>query len=215
MIAQYHNGSANGKARSVHLGERLQARSSSGTLSKALSAKAAALYASLAEHLLDGVEKRRIVAAVNDFLDAGVDDELGAGEARRERDVDRRARHVDAVARSLADRVLLGVHAQALLEVRPAPGRSGAARAPARKAVLHAVRGSVVARREYVPVAHDHRRDVAPHAVRTRRHDVGDVHEVFVPAGTRIYDALGHFRVLYQNSVGSARIPVADLWNIC
>ena len=82
---------------------------------KALSAKAAALYASLAEHLLDGVEKRRIVAAVNDFLDAGVDDELGAGEAGGDRDVDRGARDVHPVTRRLADCVLLGMYAQALV----------------------------------------------------------------------------------------------------
>ena len=88
-----------------------------------------------------------------------------------------------AVQGGLADGVLLGMNAQALLQVAAALRGMGAARTSAGEAVDDAVGGSVVAGGEYVAVAHDHRRDVAARAVRTRSHDPGDVHEVLVPAG--------------------------------
>ena len=126
-----------------------------------------------------------ILLVVDDLADARVDDHLGAHEAGRERDVDRRALRRDAVVGGLRDGVLLGVRADALAEPGAARRVGGAARAAALVAVADAARRAVVAGRDDAAVLHDHGGDVAARAVAARLHAVRDVHEVGVPVGAR------------------------------
>ena len=154
------------------------------------------LHPRLPEEFLHGVQER-IVPSVDDLADAGVDDQLCAGEARRNGDVYRGALDGVAVQGGLADGVLLGVDAEALLEVRSAFRRMGATRAAAGEAVYDAVGRSVVAGGEYVAVPHDHCGDMSPGAVRARCHHLGDVHEVRVPVRARIFDGLCHMNEYY------------------
>ena len=144
------------------------------------------------EHLLHLVDES-VVATVDDLLYAGVDDQLRASEARGNRDVDRAARDGVAVIGGLADRVLLGVSAEALLEVRAALRRPGAPRAAASKAVLHAARSAVVAGGEDVVVLHDDGANRTAQAIATLGDDFRDLHKVLVPAWTRIFSLFGHW----------------------
>ena len=68
----------------------------------------------------------------------------------------------------------------------------GTTRASAGETVFDTVRGSVVAGGENMAVAHDYRAYVPPRTIRTRSDDLRDVHEVFVPTRTRIFDFLRH-----------------------
>ena len=145
----------------------------------------------LLEHVLHRVEER-VLARVDDLLDAGVDEKLRAREARRDRDVRRPPVDGVPVLGRLADRVLLGVDAEALVEMRAALRLPRAARTPPFEAVLHVVRGAVVAGREDVAVLDDHRADMTARAVRARGDDVRQRHEVLVPARTRILDLPCH-----------------------
>ena len=77
------------------------------------------LHPRLAEQVLDVVEKG-VVAAVDDLAYARVDDQLRAREAGGNGYVDRCALYGVAVQGGLADRVLLGMDAQALLQVAAA-----------------------------------------------------------------------------------------------
>lgn len=151
------------------------------------------LDARLLEYLLDGIQEC-VVASVDDLLDARVDDELRAGEARRERHVDGASGNCDSVMGRLADRVLLGVRAKTLVQPHSALDIACAARASAFKAVLHSARRSVVAGGEDVVVLHDDGPHVAARAVRALRHHMGYLHEVFVPAWTRIFRLAFHQR---------------------
>src|SRR5574344_368339 len=120
-----------------------------------LGAEPAALDAGLLEHVADGVEEG-VIAAVDDLLDARVDDELGAGEAGGDGDVDGGTGDGGAVIGGLADRVLLGVDAQALVEALAGWNLAGATGATAFEAVEGTARGAVVAGGEQVVVLHDH-----------------------------------------------------------
>ena len=97
------------------------------------------------------------------------------------------------VQRRLTDGVLLGVDAKTLFEMRAAFSCMGTTRASAGETVLDAVRGSVVAGGENMAVAHDYRAYVPPRTIRTRSDDLRDIHEVFVPSRTRIFQLLRHF----------------------
>ena len=68
-------------------------------------------HASFLEHAQRQLIGIRI--GVDDLGDTGVDAHLGAGYARLRGDVDLRAADIDAIARSLNDRVLFGVQAPA------------------------------------------------------------------------------------------------------
>ena len=160
-------------------------------------AELAVLHARRREHFVHRVEKG-VVAAVDDFANPRVDDEFRARQARGNRDVDRPALNAVPVVGGLADRILLGVGAEALVEMRPALRLPRAARTPAVEAVLHPARRSVVARGKDVVILHDDRPDMATAAVRALRHDLRDFHEVFVPSRTRIFSIRRHLRILYH-----------------
>ena len=158
------------------------------------------------EHLLHLVDEG-VVATIDDLLYAGVDDELRAGEAGGNRYVDRAARDGVAVVGGLADRVLLGVGAEAFLEMGPAFRRCRAARAAAGEAVLDAARSAVVAGGEDVVVLHHDRADAPAHAVAALRDDRRDLHEVLVPAWTRIFDLFGHWLDIIPLWTVSRQLP--------
>ena len=143
------------------------------------------------EHILHLVDEG-IVAAIDDLLYAGVDDQLRASEARGNRDVDRAAGNGVAVVGGLANRVLLGVGAETLLEVRTALRRSGAAWATARKAVLDAARSAVVAGGKDVVVLHNDGTNRTAQAIAASGDDFRDLHKVLVPARTRIFSLFCH-----------------------
>ena len=127
-----------------------------------------------------------ILARVDDLADAGVDDHLRAGQARGKRDVDGGAGQANAVIGRLADGVLLGVDADALVQRGPALHIAGTTRAPALKAVANAARRAVVARRDNAAVGHDHRGHLPARAVRSHPHDLGDLHEIGIPIRPQI-----------------------------
>ena len=106
-------------------------------------------HARLFEHIFHRIEER-VLARVDDLLDTGIDEKLRAREARRDRDVGSSPVDGVPVLGRLADRVLLGVDAEALVEMRAALRLPRAARAPSLEAVLHIVGGAVVAGREDV-----------------------------------------------------------------
>ena len=143
------------------------------------------------EHLLHLVDEG-IVAAIDDLLYAGVDDQLRASEARGNRDVDRAASDGIAVVGGLADCVLLSVGAKAFLEVRTALRRPGAPWAATSKAVLDAARSAVVASGEDVVVLHDDGTNRTAQAIAAPGDDFRDLHKVRVPARTRIFGLFGH-----------------------
>ena len=144
------------------------------------------------EHLLHLVDES-VVTTVDDLLNAGVDDQLRASEARGNRDVNRAARDGVAVIGRLADCVLLGVGAKALFEVRAALCRPGAPRAAAGKAVLDAARSAVVAGGKNVVVLHDDGTNRTAQAIAALGDDFRDLHKVLVPARTRIFGLFGHW----------------------
>ena len=148
-------------------------------------------HARLLEDVLDRVEKG-VLARIDDLPDPSVDKELRTRQARRNRHIRRRPVDGVAVLGRLADRILLGMDAQALVEMLAALRLARATRAPALEAVPDAVGSSVLARRKDVAVADDYRADMATRAVRTRCDDVRQLHEVFIPARTRIFDLLRH-----------------------
>ena len=149
-------------------------------------------YASRLEHINDGVQEG-IVATIDDLFYSGVDNEFRAGEAWRNRNVNRAARDGGSVIRGLADRVLLSVGAKALLKVGSAFHMAGAPRATAIEAILDAARRAVVASRKNMVVLHDDGADMTAAAVRALRHDLRGLHEIVVPARTRIIRLLcGH-----------------------
>ena len=143
------------------------------------------------EHLLHLVDES-IVATVDDLLNTGVDDKLRAGEARGNRDVNRAASDGVPVVGGLTDGVLLGVGAKALFEVRTALRRPGAPWTAACKAVLDAARSAVVAGREDVVVLHDDSANRTAQAIAALGDDFRDLHEVLVPARTRIFFLCRH-----------------------
>ena len=148
------------------------------------------LHSGCLEHLLDLVDEG-IVATVDDLLYPRVDDELGAREARRNRNVDRATGDGVAVVGGLADGVLLGVCAETFFEMRAALRRCRAARAAAGEAVLDAARSAVVAGGENVVVLHHDRADAPAQAVASPGDDFRDLHKVLVPARTRIFGFFG------------------------
>ena len=74
----------------------------------------------------------------------------------------------------------------------PARRLAGATRTAAFEAVLHPAGSAVVAGGQDVVRLLDPRTDVTARAVAALRHDMGDLHEVLVPARTRIFTGLGH-----------------------
>ena len=147
----------------------------------------------LFENIFDRI-KKRVIAAVHHLGDTGVDDEFSARKTRRDGDVDGGVFDGVTVKRGLADGVLLGVDAKALFKMAAAPGGVRAARTAAGEAVFDAVGSTVVAGGQNMPVADDDRPDMAARAVRACRDHLGDIHEILVPAGTRICCLFGHFR---------------------
>ncbi len=137
------------------------------------------------EHLLNLIYKG-VVAAIDDLADACVDNELGAGEARRDGDIDGAAGDAVAVVGGLANSVLLGVGAEALFEVIAAFCGGGATWATAIEAVLDAARRAVVAGRKDVIILHDDRAHMATAAVRALSDDLCNLHKVLVPTWARI-----------------------------
>ena len=121
----------------------------------------------------------------DDALDARLAELLEAAEARPQRREAVRAVERVSEPRGLQDRVLLGMHADAHVV-----GRAGrvllavgaAVAAPlALVAARKAARRPVVARGDDALLAHDHRADVAAHALRALARRDRDQHEVLVP----------------------------------
>lgn len=84
--------------------------------------------------------------------------------------------------------VLFRVDAQALLKMFAALDVSGAARTAAGETVLHAARRTVVASGDEMVGLYDDGCHLPPRTVRTLGDHLRNLHEIFVPAWTRIND---------------------------
>jgi hypothetical protein len=83
--------------------------------------------------------------------------------------------------------------AEAFLKAGTALGSAGATRTATGETVLHSMGRTVVAGRQDMAIANDNGSDMTARAVRARSDDLRDVHEVFVPTGTRIFCFLRHW----------------------
>ena len=109
------------------------------------------------------------------------------------------------VVRCLADGILLGVYAKAFVEVLSAFRFARATRTASSEAVFDAARGSVVSGGDYVVGLHYHRSYLTARTVGAQCYDFRNLHEIFIPAGTRIYGVLlFHARILAYFAFGKS-----------
>ena len=141
------------------------------------------------KHLLDGVEKS-IVAAVDDFFNAGIDNKLSACKTRRNRNINCRPSNRDTIIRSLADGILLSMRAETLVKMSSAFNLPGTPGTTAVEAVFNSTRSAVVPGRKNMVVFHYDGTYMTPHTVGTLGDDMGRLHEIIVPTRTRINDFL-------------------------
>ena len=164
----------------------------------------------------DGTEG--VVAAVDDFGDAGVDDGFGAVGTGGEGAIEGAAADGDAVGGGLDDGVFLGMDAEAFVEGAAAGGVAGAAGAAAVAAIGDALGGAVVAGGEDLAVTDDNGADAAAEAVAAGGGDFGHHHEVFVPGGPGeeiLDEAVGDERVYFgAEGVDSAGVVEAFIGEI-
>src|SRR5213593_4228344 len=124
-----------------------------------------------------------VLALVEDAADARVDEHLQAVNAGRVRDVDVGIADAGAVLRRLRDGVDLGVDGAKAVLLRLARGRARSVDETTRlRAVRQPGRRAVVAGRQDVLVAHDHRAHLGARAGGALRHLARDGEEVLMPA---------------------------------
>ncbi len=114
-------------------------------------------------------------------LHARVDDHLGADAAWLIRAIERRAVNIRSMLGSLDNRILLGMETSA--DFVPLPGRDSPlfAETSAIETMLNTRRCAVIARGKNIPVLHDHGTNLAAKAGSPFLHQVGNLHEIFVP----------------------------------
>ncbi len=118
-----------------------------------------------------------------DIFDARVDEYLEAVNARRVGDVDRGIFNGRAVFRRLSDRVHLRMNSAEAVLLRIPVGGLGLIHEAARVCAMgHSCRGAVVARRQDILVAHDHRAYLCTVAGGALCHLAGDGHKILMPA---------------------------------
>src|SRR5262245_40259852 len=135
--------------------------------------------------LFEELERRvveRVIDMENHLDDSAVDDHLRAHETRGKGSVQGAVLDAGAVIGGLGDGVLFRVRTQAFIQPSAAACEAVAARAAPLTAILCATRRSVVPRRNNPAVANNDCSDFAFDAVGTHGGDLGDLHEVFVPA---------------------------------
>src|SRR3989338_6399149 len=122
-----------------------------------------------------------VIAVVYDRGDAGVEDHLGADDAREAVAIERRPLDADAELRGLRDGVLFGVRPAADLVPLAGGNAELLPQAPAAfRAVRHTLRRAVVPGRELLLVLGDHRPHLPPQAGRALGPDARDSHEYLV-----------------------------------
>jgi hypothetical protein len=120
-------------------------------------------------------------------LDSSIDYELKTREARGAGYIDVAAVDCIAILRRLTDGILLGMHAETLVEFLSCGMGMATSRASAVEAVRRAGGCAVVARRYDVVVLDDNRPYLAAGAVATGSNVSGYAEKVILPRGTRVF----------------------------
>ena len=131
----------------------------------------------------------------NDFLDARIDDHLGAKKARGERGIKRGSFQGCSMVCSLSDRVFFAMRAETLFKACSAGCKLIASRTSAFIAIRGAAWSAVVSGGDDSFVFHHHCGNFSFHAIASACHNLGDRHEILVPVRSFVVPQNGTYKI--------------------